>query len=69
MSDRLDDDAFLLILDELATPVSDYDVYCTAKEALRNVCLASHRLRRLAQPLLWRRIWVVKQSQAKKVKS
>jgi len=69
MSDRLDDDALLLILDELATPSSDYDVYCAAKKALRNICIASRRLRRLAQPLLWRQIWVVEQSQADKVKS
>ncbi|KPV72180.1 uncharacterized protein RHOBADRAFT_47022 [Rhodotorula graminis WP1] len=64
MSDRLDDDALLLILDELATPSPEYAVYCASKKALRNVCLASHRLRRLAQPRLFRQIWVVKQSQA-----
>ncbi|GAA5847702.1 hypothetical protein JCM9279_004990 [Rhodotorula babjevae] len=69
MSDRLDDDALLLILDELATPSSNYDVYCITKTALRNVCLASHRLRRLAHPRLFRQIWVVEQSQADKLKS
>ncbi|GAA5914629.1 hypothetical protein JCM8208_002096 [Rhodotorula glutinis] len=69
MSDRLDDDALLLILDELATPSSDYAVYCASKKALRNVCLASSRLRRLAQPRLFRQVWVVKQLQADALKS
>lgn len=69
MSDRLDDDAFLLILDELATPSIDYWDYCDSKKTLSNVCLASHRLRRLAQARLFRQIWVVEQSQADALKS
>ncbi|GAA5893349.1 hypothetical protein JCM8208_004416 [Rhodotorula glutinis] len=64
MSDRLDDDVLLLILDELATPSSDYYVYCIGKKALYNVCLASSRLRRLAQPRLFRQIWVVERPRA-----
>ncbi|GAA5847741.1 hypothetical protein JCM9279_005014 [Rhodotorula babjevae] len=69
MSDRLDDDALLLILQELAAPSPIYWTYLTRKRALSNLCLASHRLRRLAQPLLWRQVWVVKQSQADALRS
>ncbi|GAA5893301.1 hypothetical protein JCM8208_004402 [Rhodotorula glutinis] len=58
MSDRLDDDVLLLILDHLAMPSTDCDVYLASKKVLYNVCLGSSRLRRLAQPLLWRHIWV-----------
>ncbi|GAA5844409.1 hypothetical protein JCM9279_006291 [Rhodotorula babjevae] len=56
MSARLDDDVLVMILDELALPASAIGAYYARKETLRNVCLASHRLCRLAQPRLWRQV-------------
>ncbi|GAA5844395.1 hypothetical protein JCM9279_006285 [Rhodotorula babjevae] len=56
MSARLIDDVLVLIFDELALPAHTRDSYCDRQETLRNVCLASRRLRRLAQPRLWQQV-------------
>ena len=58
MSARLIDDVLVMILDELALPAHTPCKYHTRQETLRNVCLASRRLRRLAQPRLWRQVVV-----------
>ena len=58
MSARLIDDVLVMILDELALPAHTPDKYRTRQETLRSVCLASRRLYRLAQPLLWRQVTV-----------
>ncbi|GAA5900172.1 hypothetical protein JCM8208_002038 [Rhodotorula glutinis] len=56
MSARLINDVLIMILDELAPPQHAPDKYRARQETLRNVCLASRRLRRLAQPMLWRQV-------------
>ncbi|GAA5893133.1 hypothetical protein JCM8208_004354 [Rhodotorula glutinis] len=55
---RLIDDVLLAILEELAQPEFTDDGYKLRQQTLRNVCLASRRLRVLAQPLLWRQVVV-----------
>ncbi|GAA5900187.1 hypothetical protein JCM8208_002044 [Rhodotorula glutinis] len=54
MSARLIDDVLIMILEELALPAHAREAYRSRQETLRSVCLASRRLRRLAQPMLWR---------------
>jgi len=54
MSDRLNDDVLLLVLDRLADPHRDISTVSPKRQALLQVCLASRRLCRLAQPILWR---------------
>ncbi|GAA5850296.1 hypothetical protein JCM9279_006519 [Rhodotorula babjevae] len=57
------DDVLLAILDELAQHDYTYQGYKLRQQTLRSVCLASRRLRALAQPLLWRRVAISKSSQ------
>lgn len=63
MIDRLPDELVLAIVEELVAsqfrgpgqrPLEDLSV----REALSMVCLASRRLRKIAQPVLWRQIIV-----------
>lgn len=58
MSDRLADEVLLAILANIAAQVHDVDEYTIRKQTLANVCLASRRLCRVAQPLLWRQLRV-----------
>ncbi|GAA5931319.1 hypothetical protein JCM3775_004992 [Rhodotorula graminis] len=58
MSDRLNDDVLVMILDELAAPAHTLGKYRARQATLRNVCLSSRRLCSLAQPRLWRQVTI-----------
>ncbi|KPV77622.1 uncharacterized protein RHOBADRAFT_51453 [Rhodotorula graminis WP1] len=58
MAANLPDDVVLLILEQLAHPAHTPESYRDRQNPLRNVCLASRRLRHLARPLLWRQVAV-----------
>jgi len=58
MSTQLPDEVLLAILDEASTPASGRTDYRIRQRTMRSVCLASRRLFRLAQPLLWQQVWV-----------
>lgn len=56
---QLPDEVLLTILDELAPdPSYRQDDDSARRRALCRACLASRRMRRLAQPFLWRRVEV-----------
>ncbi|GAA5847717.1 hypothetical protein JCM9279_004998 [Rhodotorula babjevae] len=69
MLDRIPDEVVSAILDQLASPAHDEGLGIDDKAALRHVCLSSSRLRRLAQPLLWRQVFVVHDQQHRKMRS
>ncbi|BGP47371.1 hypothetical protein JCM10450v2_003223 [Rhodotorula kratochvilovae] len=69
MSGRLNDDVLRLILEELVAPACAHEAYAARQTTLRNVCLVSRRLRDLAQPLLWRQVWLRDQDGVDRVKA
>ncbi|GAA5933703.1 hypothetical protein JCM3775_003778 [Rhodotorula graminis] len=58
MANRLNDDVLLHILGCLREPEFAFVDYQHSTNALAAVCLASRRLRALAQPLLYSHVWI-----------
>ncbi|GAA5890578.1 hypothetical protein JCM8208_004921 [Rhodotorula glutinis] len=56
MSDKLDDDVLLAILEHIAEPAFSQRGYRTRQSTLLSACLASRHLHRLAEPLLLRQV-------------
>ncbi|GAA5848285.1 hypothetical protein JCM9279_000999 [Rhodotorula babjevae] len=56
MSDRLNDDVLLAILEHIAEPARDQRGFQARQSTLLSLCLASCQLRSLAEPLLWRQV-------------
>jgi len=69
MAANLLDDVLVLILEELGRPAHTPEAYRDRQDALRNVCLASRRLLRLARPYLWRQVAVRSRNQLTLLKS
>ncbi|GAA5924230.1 hypothetical protein JCM3775_005629 [Rhodotorula graminis] len=56
MSDKLNDDVLLAVLEHIAEPAFDQRGYRTRQSTLLSLCLASRHLYRLVEPLLWRQV-------------
>lgn len=69
MAANLLDDVLVLIFEELGRPAHTPEAYRDRQDALRNVCLASRRLLRLARPYLWRQVAVRSRNQLTLLKS
>jgi len=68
MAARLADELLVLIFDQVAADREHLDTRRGAKEGLASACLASKRLRRLAQKVLWRQVEVRSAEQLDRVR-
>ncbi|KPV77482.1 uncharacterized protein RHOBADRAFT_41475 [Rhodotorula graminis WP1] len=68
MSTNLPDELLALIFDHLAADRAHLDTRRGTKQGLASACLASRRLRRLAQPVLWRQVEVRSAAQVDRVR-
>ncbi|GAA5923625.1 hypothetical protein JCM3775_000451 [Rhodotorula graminis] len=68
MSTNLPDELLALIFDHLAADRAHLDTRRGTKLGFASACLASRRLRRLAQPVLWRQVEVRSAAQVDRVR-
>ncbi|GAA5854095.1 hypothetical protein JCM9279_004381 [Rhodotorula babjevae] len=68
MASQLLDELLALILDQVAADRQHLDTRRGAKEGLVSACLASKRMRRLAQKVLWRQVEVRSPAQVDRVR-